>query len=413
MLQNPHPPAFSAQWQTTWRSCLTGWTPSWQQTNEVSSLMSPPWYRHERGAGHEGQKGPYLYGVHGHKGISGDQFCLPKPANNATRRSWLDKFVLPLGDKTCCPKRNSLIKGELSKEALEAHRKLSRLQNFTLNAAAPLVAALEKLTEKKEHDSLPSPQPSNWVSAFWGMRQPNSQSRDAAKPWLGWAQTWSPWQRTRNSVRHLPSCLGQGSKRRPRRGLTPSSTFKKLQPNLTPKHFPHLTMAQHLGNGFFSWHPLPLQVPRQEWQQEQLLPTPLPQQRTPRSQTECCSQEGLNSSWWVRTIIYINPSFFQKSFSKTYFNTNRGTGMSREWATSASHSSKMGHLAQYTHNRARITTDPWVLNQLSRHFRANSNAHAGWGSQKIPSAGPQARSHSTGRPQGCSWSQKRMVAWDP
>lgn len=151
-LQNPHPPAFSAQWRTTWRSCLTGWTPSWQQTNQVSSLMSPPWYRQERGAGHKGQKGPYLYGVHGHKGISGDQFCLPKPANNATRRSWLDKFVLPLGDKTCCPKRNSLIKGELSKEALEAHRKLSRLQNFTLNAAAPLVAALEKLTKKKEPD---------------------------------------------------------------------------------------------------------------------------------------------------------------------------------------------------------------------------------------------------------------------
>ena len=57
-------------------------------------------------------------------------FCLPKPANNATRRSWLDKFGLLLGDETCCPKMDSLIKGELGKEALEADRKLLLLQNF-------------------------------------------------------------------------------------------------------------------------------------------------------------------------------------------------------------------------------------------------------------------------------------------
>ena len=53
------------------------------------------------------------------------------------------------------------------------------------------------------------------------------------------------------SVRHLPSCLGQGSKRRPRKGQRPLSTFKMLQPNLTPRHLPHLTMAQCLRNGFF------------------------------------------------------------------------------------------------------------------------------------------------------------------
>ena len=80
--------------------------------------------------------------------------------------------------KLVAPKMDNIIKGELGKEALEADRKLSRLQNFTLDAAAPLVAALEELTEKEEPDLAPS----NWVSAFWGMRRPNSQSRDAAKP---------------------------------------------------------------------------------------------------------------------------------------------------------------------------------------------------------------------------------------
>ena len=47
---------------------------------------------------------------------------------------------------------DGLIKGELGKEAVEADRKLSRLQNFTLDAVAPLVAALEELMEKEEPD---------------------------------------------------------------------------------------------------------------------------------------------------------------------------------------------------------------------------------------------------------------------
>ena len=47
---------------------------------------------------------------------------------------------------------DNIIKGELGKEALEADRKLSRLQNFTVDAAAPLVAALEELAEKEEPD---------------------------------------------------------------------------------------------------------------------------------------------------------------------------------------------------------------------------------------------------------------------
>ena len=79
-------------------------------------------------------------------------FCLPKPVDNPTRRSWVERFGLPSGDETRCPKMDGLIKGELGKEAVEANRKLSRLQNFTLDAAAPLVAALEELTERDELD---------------------------------------------------------------------------------------------------------------------------------------------------------------------------------------------------------------------------------------------------------------------
>uniref|UniRef100_A0A1X7UJ83 Uncharacterized protein n=1 Tax=Amphimedon queenslandica TaxID=400682 RepID=A0A1X7UJ83_AMPQE len=77
-------------------------------------------------------------------------FCLPKPVDNAKRRRWLEKFGLPAGDETQCPRMDSLIKGELGKEALEADRKLSHLQNFTLDAAGPLVAALEELSEKED-----------------------------------------------------------------------------------------------------------------------------------------------------------------------------------------------------------------------------------------------------------------------
>ena len=75
-------------------------------------------------------------------------FCLPKPVDNPTKRSWVERFGLPSGDETRCLKMDGLIKGELGKEAVEADRKLSRLQNFTLDAAAPLVAALEEGTNR-------------------------------------------------------------------------------------------------------------------------------------------------------------------------------------------------------------------------------------------------------------------------
>lgn len=48
------------------------------------------------------------------------------------------------GDETRCPKLDTLIKGELGKDALDAEKKLSRLQNFTPDAA------LEELTSKEQ-----------------------------------------------------------------------------------------------------------------------------------------------------------------------------------------------------------------------------------------------------------------------
>ena len=79
-------------------------------------------------------------------------FCVPKPADNKVRRAWRSKFGLPEGDETRCPKLDSIIKGELPKEALEADRKLSRFQNFVLDATGPLVAALEELSNSDAPD---------------------------------------------------------------------------------------------------------------------------------------------------------------------------------------------------------------------------------------------------------------------
>ena len=52
---------------------------------------------------------------------------------------------MPEGDETRCPKLDSILKNELPKDAVELDRKLSHLQNFVLDAAGPLVAAMEEL----------------------------------------------------------------------------------------------------------------------------------------------------------------------------------------------------------------------------------------------------------------------------
>ena len=108
--------------------------------------------------------------------------------DNRTRRAWLAQVGLPVGDETKCPipmcgecatqcgrtglpthQRFSdtlekslvtsstthtltIIKNELPKDALEADRKLSRLQNFVLDAAGPLAAAYDALMSEEEPD---------------------------------------------------------------------------------------------------------------------------------------------------------------------------------------------------------------------------------------------------------------------
>ena len=79
-------------------------------------------------------------------------FRLPRPVDNKTRKAWLAQVGLPVGDETKCPKLDSIIKNELPKDALEADKKLSRLQNFVLDAAGPLAAAYDALMSEEEPD---------------------------------------------------------------------------------------------------------------------------------------------------------------------------------------------------------------------------------------------------------------------
>ena len=90
---------------------------------------------------------------------------------------------------------------------------------------------------------------------------------------------------------------------------------------------------------------------------------------------------------------------FKKSFSKTYLNSNRGAGVGKERATSASHSSqfpKNGRPSPIHTQLGKDNNRPMGIRPtIGTHPRTIINAHAGWGSQRIPSipgAGPQARS---------------------
>ena len=73
-------------------------------------------------------------------------FNLPRPVENKTRKSWLLEFGLAEGNETKCPKMDTIVKNELSKDALEANRKLSRLQNFMLDTAGPLIDVYENMS---------------------------------------------------------------------------------------------------------------------------------------------------------------------------------------------------------------------------------------------------------------------------
>ena len=72
-------------------------------------------------------------------------FALKKPADNKTRKIWETKFKVPESDATRCPKLDTIIEGVVRKDSLHEDRELSRLQNFMLDTAGPLVAAFEEL----------------------------------------------------------------------------------------------------------------------------------------------------------------------------------------------------------------------------------------------------------------------------
>ena len=78
-------------------------------------------------------------------------FCRARPTDNKTR-TWVERFSVPERDETRCPKLDSIVKNELQKDVVELDRKLSHLQNFVLDAAAPLVAVMEELTVFEKPD---------------------------------------------------------------------------------------------------------------------------------------------------------------------------------------------------------------------------------------------------------------------
>ena len=103
-------------------------------------------------------------------------------------------------------------------------------------------------------------------------------------------------------------------------------------------------------------------------------PTTTTEDPRPGSLTEHCSQEGLKEQrigQEDRTVVmYINPNFSKNLSVKPILILTGALGWVRKELpvpAIAPNSPRTGRLAQYTHNWAKITTDPWVLGQLSGH----------------------------------------------
>ena len=62
---------------------------------------------------------------------------------NSDRRKWVEKFGVPECNFVRCPKLDPMLKSTLPKEAIKANGYLSRLQQFWLDAVAPLTAVIE------------------------------------------------------------------------------------------------------------------------------------------------------------------------------------------------------------------------------------------------------------------------------
>lgn len=73
----------------------------------------------------KGTKKSQTFNISPTKAFLQTSFCLPKPVDNTVRREWLEWYSLPVGNEARCPKMDSIIEGEMGKEALESDRKLS------------------------------------------------------------------------------------------------------------------------------------------------------------------------------------------------------------------------------------------------------------------------------------------------
>ena len=82
------------------------------------------------------------------------QTCLslPMPANNKAGSAWIAQLAVPQGEETRCPKLNTIIRKELPRDALEADRKLSPLQNFLLDVVRLLATTHNHLVSADDPD---------------------------------------------------------------------------------------------------------------------------------------------------------------------------------------------------------------------------------------------------------------------
>ena len=69
-------------------------------------------------------------------------FALKKPMDNKTHKIWETKFKVLESNTIRCHKLDTIIEGA---DSLDKNRELSRLQNFMLDTACPLVAAFKEL----------------------------------------------------------------------------------------------------------------------------------------------------------------------------------------------------------------------------------------------------------------------------
>ena len=186
--------------------------------------------------------------------------------------------------------------------------------------------------------------------------------------------------------------------------MRPSSASERLQPSPTPmaRHPPRLTMAQHPGNGFFA-APAPTADSKAGVAAGTTTTDPTTTTEDPRVSHRALQPRRLeraaDGSGRPNCSNVHKSKLLKKSFSKTYLNSNRGAGMGKERATSASHSSqfpKNGTPSPIHTQLGKDNNRPMGIRPTIRtHPRAIINAHAGWGSQRIPyipGAGPQARS---------------------